>query len=69
MLMQFITMPKDLLQWFKSQRAKKSVRILPPPSSNVPSGSQSVNASQSSNGEKLGDLRVAIAGMPKESIV
>lgn len=56
-----------LCKWFKSQKGKKPVRILPPPSSNMPSGSQAVNGlSQSSRSEKLEDLRVAVAGVPKE---
>uniref|UniRef100_A0A5B7AK50 Putative poly(ADP-ribose) polymerase 1 n=1 Tax=Davidia involucrata TaxID=16924 RepID=A0A5B7AK50_DAVIN len=57
-----------LCKWFKSQKAKKPVRILPPPSSST-SGCQAVNGlSQSSKGEKLGDLKVAIAGVPKKSM-
>ncbi|KAA8550776.1 hypothetical protein F0562_002460 [Nyssa sinensis] len=57
-----------LCKLFKSQKAKKPVRILPPPSFST-SGCQAANGlPQSSKGEKLGDLRVAIAGAPKESM-
>ncbi|XP_059660381.1 poly [ADP-ribose] polymerase 1 [Cornus florida] len=58
-----------LCKWSKSQKAKKPVRILPPPSSSTPSGSRAANGlSQSSKGEKLGDLKVATAGVSKESM-
>ncbi|XP_038714269.1 poly [ADP-ribose] polymerase 1 isoform X2 [Tripterygium wilfordii] len=58
-----------LSQWFKSQTVKKPVRILPPPSSYNATDSQAADVlSQSSKGESLGDLKVACAGLPKESM-
>ncbi|CAK7346439.1 unnamed protein product [Dovyalis caffra] len=58
-----------LIEWFKSQKSKKPIRILPPPSSNNLSGSQVTSSqSQSSKSESLGDLKVAISGLPKESL-
>lgn len=58
------------MQWFKSQKRNKPVRILPPPSSNNLSGSQATSSqSQSSKSENLGDLKVAVSGLPKESLV
>lgn len=56
-------------QWFKSQKAKKPSRILPPPlpSSLVPCGNQAKH--QSSTSEKLEDLKVSMVGLPKESMV
>ncbi|XP_035550505.1 poly [ADP-ribose] polymerase 1 isoform X2 [Juglans regia] len=58
-----------LSKWFKSQKKTKPVRILPPPAYNNPSGSQAINrSSQSAKNESLGDLRVAISGLPKESM-
>ncbi|XP_041008010.1 poly [ADP-ribose] polymerase 1 isoform X1 [Juglans microcarpa x Juglans regia] len=58
-----------LSKWFKSQKKTKPVRILPPPGYNNPSGSQAINrSSQSANSESLGDLRVAVSGLPKESM-
>ncbi|GMP99507.1 hypothetical protein CsSME_00046950 [Camellia sinensis var. sinensis] len=58
-----------LCKWFKSQKAKKPSRILPPPSSTVPRGNQAAKGQyQSSKVEKLGDLKVAIAGLPRESM-
>lgn len=59
-------------QWFKSQKAKKPSRILPPPlpSSLMPCGNQAVNGKhQSSTSEKLEDLKVSMVGLPKESMV
>ncbi|KAK4281250.1 hypothetical protein QN277_012771 [Acacia crassicarpa] len=57
-----------LRQWFKSQKAEKPVRMVPPSSSN--SESQNIASQhQSANSENLGELRVAITGYPKESIV
>ncbi|XAR61125.1 NAD(+) ADP-ribosyltransferase [Bertholletia excelsa] len=59
-----------LCKWFKSQKMKKPSRILPPPSSNMSCGNQAANGqTQLLRGEKLEDLRVAIAGLPKESMV
>ncbi|KAI7983448.1 Poly [ADP-ribose] polymerase 1 [Camellia lanceoleosa] len=50
-------------------KVKKSSRILPLPSSNVPHGNRAANGQpQSSKGEKLRDLNVAIVGLPKESM-
>nr|GLL30729.1 poly [ADP-ribose] polymerase 1 isoform X2 [Ipomoea trifida] len=58
-----------LLKWYKSQKAKKPARILPPPSSSSPSTSKAADKlGQSSKGESIGDLKLAIAGMGKESM-
>lgn len=58
-----------LCKWFKSQKVNKPCRILPPPSSLVPCGNQSVNGKhQSANSEKLEDLKVSIVGLPNESM-
>ncbi|KAF3957398.1 hypothetical protein CMV_017586 [Castanea mollissima] len=58
-----------LSKWFRSQKGTKPVRILPASSSNNPSGSQATNSpSQSTKSESLGDLRVAVSGIPKESM-
>ncbi|KAH8515354.1 hypothetical protein H0E87_003996 [Populus deltoides] len=58
-----------LIKWFKSQKRNKPVRILPPPSSNNLSGSLATSSqSQSSKSESLGDLKVAVSGLPKESM-
>uniref|UniRef100_A0A803LFE6 Poly [ADP-ribose] polymerase n=1 Tax=Chenopodium quinoa TaxID=63459 RepID=A0A803LFE6_CHEQI len=58
-----------LLKWFKSQKAAKPVRILPPSASNTSAGNHSANGQlKSSKDEKLEDLRVAIAGLPKETV-
>ncbi|XP_011028774.1 PREDICTED: poly [ADP-ribose] polymerase 1 [Populus euphratica] len=57
-----------LNKWFKSQRRNKPVRILPPPSSNNLFGSQATSQSQSSKSESLGDLKVAVSGLPNESL-
>ncbi|KAG6785819.1 hypothetical protein NC652_005430 [Populus alba x Populus x berolinensis] len=58
-----------LIKWFKSQKQNKPVRILPPPSSDSLSGSQATSSqSQSSKSESLGDLKVAVSGLPKESL-
>lgn len=58
-----------LIKWFKSQKRNKPVRILPPPSSNNLSGSQATSSqSQSSKSESLGDLKVVVSGLPKESL-
>ncbi|GMH02358.1 hypothetical protein Nepgr_004197 [Nepenthes gracilis] len=58
-----------LCKWFKSQKANKPVRVLPPAPSNVPSGSQTDNRrSQPATDEMLGDLRVAIVGIPKDTV-
>ncbi|KAG2713579.1 hypothetical protein I3843_04G174400 [Carya illinoinensis] len=58
-----------LSKWFKSQKKTKPVRILPPPAYDNSSGSQAINrSSQSAKSESLGDLRVAVSGLPKESM-
>ncbi|GLT42329.1 hypothetical protein SLA2020_163320 [Shorea laevis] len=58
-----------LTKWFKSQKVKKPVRILPPPSSSNASSSHAANSHcQSSKSESLADLKVSIAGLPKESM-
>lgn len=57
-----------LLKWFKSQKAKKPSRILPPPSTNTSAGNQGANGQTQSNGEKFEDLKVAIVGLPAESM-
>ncbi|KAG0453307.1 hypothetical protein HPP92_025971 [Vanilla planifolia] len=52
-----------LLKWFKSQKAKKPVRVLPPQSSSKPSTNESsAILSQRSNSGKLEDLKVALTG-------
>ncbi|KAJ0053580.1 hypothetical protein Pint_01762 [Pistacia integerrima] len=57
-----------LSKWFKTQKNKKPVRVLPPPTSNNPSAIQATNAtSQPFKGETLGDLKVSISRLPKES--
>lgn len=58
------------MQWFKSQKKTKPVRILPPPANNNASGSQSADCQpQSSKSDSLGDLRVSMSGLPKELMV
>ncbi|XP_077241988.1 poly(ADP-ribose) polymerase 2 isoform X2 [Tasmannia lanceolata] len=52
-----------LCKWFKSQKGKKPERVLPPPSSNKSSGSES-----GAKSERLEDLKVAIIGLLKESM-
>ncbi|XWS46946.1 hypothetical protein CRYUN_Cryun14cG0111600 [Craigia yunnanensis] len=55
-----------LSKWFKTQKTKKPVRILPPPSA---SSTQAANGqSQTSKVESLADLKVFIAGLPQESM-
>ncbi|KAL9243016.1 hypothetical protein vseg_016958 [Gypsophila vaccaria] len=59
-----------LLKWFKSQKAVKPARLLPTPSSNSSGGNQTANGQhRSSKDERLGDLRVSMAGLPKETMV
>ncbi|XP_021281109.1 poly [ADP-ribose] polymerase 1 [Herrania umbratica] len=54
-----------LSKWFKSQKVKKPIRILPPSASS----SQDANdQSQTSKVESLADLKVSIAGLPQESM-
>lgn len=56
-----------LSKWFKSQKGGKPARILPPPTS--PCGSQAINyESQSSNGDRLADLKVAFSGLTEETM-
>ncbi|KAL5796559.1 hypothetical protein ACOSQ2_001379 [Xanthoceras sorbifolium] len=59
-----------LSKWFKSQKSKKPFRVLPPPTSNnSPSASKAASGiSQSSRGESLGDLKVSMSRLPKESM-
>ncbi|GLU07733.1 hypothetical protein SLE2022_246810 [Rubroshorea leprosula] len=58
-----------LTEWFKSQEVEKPVRILPPPSSSNASSNRAANSHcQSSKSESLADLKVSIAGLPKESL-
>ncbi|KDP21330.1 hypothetical protein JCGZ_21801 [Jatropha curcas] len=58
-----------LSRWFKSQKSKKPVRLLPPPSSDNTSGSPTANSQSSSlKSENLRDLKVSISGLPKESV-
>ncbi|XP_057798060.1 poly [ADP-ribose] polymerase 1 [Salvia miltiorrhiza] len=58
-----------LLKWFKSQKVKKPERVLPPKSPSGPSGSKSASGiSQSSKVENIGDLKVAITGVPDKSM-
>ncbi|KAL4362846.1 hypothetical protein GQ457_04G027370 [Hibiscus cannabinus] len=55
-----------LSKWFKSQKIKKPVRILPPPSASL---SQASNGqSQTSKVESLADLKVSMVGLPQESM-
>ncbi|OVA13922.1 BRCT domain [Macleaya cordata] len=54
-----------LCKWFKSQKVKKPVRVLPPPSSNKGLGHQSA---QPSKVETLEGFKVSFAGFPKESM-
>ncbi|MCL7037376.1 hypothetical protein MKW94_019800 [Papaver nudicaule] len=60
----------DYLQkWFKSQKARKPIRLLPPPSSNKASGDQAVNVlSEPSKVETLEGFKVSFAGFPKISM-
>lgn len=57
------------MQWFKSQKANKPGRVLPPPSTSKSSGRHATNLSQPSNDEKLENLKVAIAGGSAEDFV
>lgn len=60
----------NLIQWFKSQKKTKTVRILPPQSKNNVSGSKAGDCeSQQSKRESLGDLWVAVSGLPEEPMV
>ena len=58
-----------LLQWFKSQKGAKLIRLLPPPSSSSANGNQGPNSQlQSSKAESLAELRVSFCGL-KDSVV
>lgn len=57
-----------LAKWFKSQKVKKPVRILPPPSSPGSSKHAANSQNPSSKAENLADLTVSIAGLSKESV-
>lgn len=58
-----------LLQWFKSQKGAKPIRLLPPPTSSTANGNQtSSSQSQSSSSENLAELRVSFYGL-KDSMV
>jgi len=57
------------LQWFKSQKGKKPVRILPLPSPRKSAESQiTANQHQSSAGN-FQDIKVAICGLANDTIV
>ncbi|KAG1362571.1 Poly [ADP-ribose] polymerase [Cocos nucifera] len=58
------TSNKYLLKWFKSQKAKKPNRVLPPNKSS----SSTLVQSQPSNGDNLENLRVAIVGESRKAI-
>ncbi|XP_008794292.2 LOW QUALITY PROTEIN: poly [ADP-ribose] polymerase 1 [Phoenix dactylifera] len=55
-----------LLKWFKSQKAKKPTRVLPP--SSCKSSSSTLMQSQPSNGDNLENLKVAIVGESQKAI-
>ncbi|KAM6592239.1 hypothetical protein CsatA_014844 [Cannabis sativa] len=55
-----------LIKWFKLQKVVKQPRILPPMSPNGNHASR--GGSQSSNSDRLADLKVSISGLPKETI-
>ncbi|KAH6813661.1 polymerase 2 [Perilla frutescens var. frutescens] len=58
-----------LLKWFKSQKVNKPERVLPPKSPGGPSGSHPASGlSESSKVGNIGDLKVAIAGIPDKSM-
>ncbi|GAB2226411.1 hypothetical protein Drorol1_Dr00022216 [Drosera rotundifolia] len=54
-----------LRTWFKTQKRKKPVRVFPASSSDTPSKSADNQPSQCGKDGKVGDLRIAIAGVPK----
>ncbi|XP_019456536.1 PREDICTED: poly [ADP-ribose] polymerase 1 isoform X1 [Lupinus angustifolius] len=59
-----------LKKWFKSQKGKKPVRVLPLQSPKKPvDGQTSASQHKSSNSESLRDLKISICGLPKDSIV
>ncbi|CAH9132809.1 unnamed protein product [Cuscuta epithymum] len=58
-----------LLKWYKSQKAKKTARIMPPSSYTSPSTSKAASEmGQSLKGDSLGDLKVAFAGVRSDSM-
>ncbi|KAK4784448.1 hypothetical protein SAY86_018816 [Trapa natans] len=58
-----------LLQWFKSQKVKKPIRVLMPSTPNVPSGSQLRDSQvQSIKSEDLENLSVAFSGLASQSM-
>uniref|UniRef100_A0A1D1YCL5 Poly [ADP-ribose] polymerase n=1 Tax=Anthurium amnicola TaxID=1678845 RepID=A0A1D1YCL5_9ARAE len=57
-----------LLKWFKSQRVKKSERVLPQSSSKPSVGHFTDRFSESSGGKGLETLKVAMAGKLKETM-
>lgn len=57
-----------LKKWFKSQKGKKPVRILPLPSPRKSESQITSSQHQSSQSENLRDLKVAICGLPNASI-
>nr|XP_019068687.1 poly [ADP-ribose] polymerase 1 isoform X2 [Solanum lycopersicum] len=57
-----------LLKWYKGQKSKKPERILLPATLSKETVSQAGNGlSQSSKGENLGDLKVALTGLSRDS--
>ncbi|KAK4344775.1 hypothetical protein RND71_034951 [Anisodus tanguticus] len=57
-----------LLKWYKTQKATKPERILPPATPSKASASQAANGlSQSSKRENIGDLKVALTGLSGDS--
>ncbi|KAL0920496.1 hypothetical protein M5K25_009636 [Dendrobium thyrsiflorum] len=58
-----------LLKWFKSQKAKKPNRVLPPQSSsNYPGNLSSSKQSQPSTSERLEDLKIALTGESRKAM-
>ncbi|KAL2321029.1 hypothetical protein Fmac_029998 [Flemingia macrophylla] len=57
-----------LKKWFKSQKGKKPVRILPLPSPMKSAKSEITASQQSSHSENLRYLKVSICGLPNDSI-
>ncbi|OAY84085.1 Poly (ADP-ribose) polymerase 1 [Ananas comosus] len=55
-------------KWFKTQKVKKLTRVLPPPSPAKTLSSKVGMQTQSSNGEALGNLKVALVGKSKQEI-
>ncbi|KAJ0742482.1 putative NAD(+) ADP-ribosyltransferase [Helianthus annuus] len=57
-----------LNKWFKTQKTKKPVRIMPPPSSSTPGKQDSTVTTQSSHSEILGDLKVSVIGFSSKAM-